>query len=243
MKIGIIYKATLPSEKSYIGKTFSDFEKYKQRHIKNALNNNDKYSRAFYNAIRKYGPEKIKWEILFRNKCHINKLNSLEEFFIAYYDSMKNGYNMTPGKDGGATWTKVNISKERRIAHGQKIRQILIQNGFYKSRSGANSHLSRTNGQFKINERIKKTHEKLKRKVRPYSGTNHPNAKRYLLISPNRQLIGAYGNLKHICNKYCLSYKLIFRKINNGIICKNKYWNKNLRFHTNNTIGWEIVEV
>lgn len=98
--MGTIYQAiNLINNKSYIGKTTSNFEKYKQNHVKAALNGVNKY---FYKAIRKHGKENFKWKILFQDYCHPNKLNSLEIFFIAYYNTFsKNGYNLTLGGDDG----------------------------------------------------------------------------------------------------------------------------------------------
>jgi DNA invertase Pin-like site-specific DNA recombinase len=54
------------------------------------------------NAINKYGFDSIKWEIIYETN-DINILNKKEIEFIIKYDSVKNGYNITNGGDGGDT--------------------------------------------------------------------------------------------------------------------------------------------
>lgn len=246
MKIGTIYRVISPSQRSYIGKTFDDFKQYKLKHINGALRNYDKKNpRAFYKAIRKYGPETFKWEILFQDNCHSNKLSDLEIFFIGYFDSQRYGYNMTPGGDGGATWTKKNISKERRIAHGQKIAKIR------KERGTASRNQNRTNAEYKrIGRKISKSlriNKSMLGENNPMygnghriSGHKHGKAKRYLLIAPNRQLIGVFGTLKRICQKYRLNYMKMFYSIDQGIIMNCRYKN-NLTLM--NCLNWEIRSI
>ena len=64
MKHGVIYKATnLTNEKCYIGQTVSkDIIKYWFCHLKTAIKNNE--NRPFYRAIKKYGPENVKFEVI-----------------------------------------------------------------------------------------------------------------------------------------------------------------------------------
>ena len=46
-------------------------------------------------AIHKYGKENFSFEIL--EECSINELNKKEIYYIALYDSIKNGYNLSTG--------------------------------------------------------------------------------------------------------------------------------------------------
>jgi hypothetical protein len=55
----------------------------------------------FYNAIKKYGWDNFKWEVIYRSKDGDHCLNVMEEYFISEYDSMKNGLNTTPGGNRG----------------------------------------------------------------------------------------------------------------------------------------------
>lgn len=90
---GIIYKITNKvNGKSYIGQTRYTIEfRWKQHQHK-------KDNTYFHNAIHKYGIENFSIEIL--EKCNIEDLNSREIFYIAKYDTFKNGYNLTIGGDG-----------------------------------------------------------------------------------------------------------------------------------------------
>ena len=54
------------------------------------------------NAINKYGFDNIIWDILFESD-DINIINEKEKQFIILFDSIKNGYNISNGGDGGDT--------------------------------------------------------------------------------------------------------------------------------------------
>lgn len=99
-KIGLIYKATSPSGKVYIGQTIRSFEKRKITHIKRALgiHKSDSYNCKFYNAIHKYKPENFRWEILHHNIPQ-SHLNYLKQFEIIMHNSQDKGYNTTAGAD------------------------------------------------------------------------------------------------------------------------------------------------
>lgn len=90
---GIIYKITNKvNNKSYIGQTRYTIEfRWKQHQHK-------KDNTYFHNAIHKYGVENFSIEIL--EECNIEDLNQKEIFYIAKYDTFKNGYNLTIGGDG-----------------------------------------------------------------------------------------------------------------------------------------------
>lgn len=98
----IIYKWTSPSGKQYIGQSIHSFdEKYKwyQKYARI-----DKSNRLIFNAIRKYGIENMKFELVEGNANWTKEcLNEKEIFYIKFYNTYyKNGqgYNMTIGGDG-----------------------------------------------------------------------------------------------------------------------------------------------
>jgi hypothetical protein len=93
----VIYKAEFPNGKVYIGKS-KDFDSRKIKHSYSARY----YNTKFTNAINKYGFDLIKWEIIFETE-NIDILNQKEIEFISKYDSIKNGYNISTGGDGGDT--------------------------------------------------------------------------------------------------------------------------------------------
>lgn len=91
----LIYMATnLINEKSYVGQTINSLEQRKGEHARrSSLNNDNLY---FHNALRKYGVDSFDWIVI--DKCDtIERLNELEIFYIGFYDTFENGYNLTIG--------------------------------------------------------------------------------------------------------------------------------------------------
>lgn len=94
----VIYKAEFPNGKVYIGKS----TKFKDRVNKHAYSIRYGTKSKLINAINKYGFDSINWETIFQTD-NIDELNQKERDFIVEYDSIKNGYNITSGGDGGDT--------------------------------------------------------------------------------------------------------------------------------------------
>jgi len=113
---GIIYKAISPSGKCYVGKTVSDLANRKRQHKHDAYTKKDgkyKYDYKFCRAIRKYGFENFKWQVLHDNVEDLNLLSKLEEEEIKKMQSCKIGYNIETSSRGGprSEETKRKISK------------------------------------------------------------------------------------------------------------------------------------
>lgn len=98
-----IYKITcLINNKVYVGQTTETLERRFKRHIGYNKNDNDT---KFYRAIRKYGAENFKIELL--EEANSRKhLDELEEYWIKKLDSINNGYNTALGRIGGDTLSK-----------------------------------------------------------------------------------------------------------------------------------------
>ena len=95
--MGFIYKITNKiNNKCYIGKTSGTIEKRFQEHIKAARYDNNKI--CLYQAMHKYGIENFIVEEI--EECDNSILSSKEIYYIQYFDSYKNGYNMTVGGEG-----------------------------------------------------------------------------------------------------------------------------------------------
>lgn len=99
---GIIYKYTSPSGKSYIGQTVKE-NKRKAQHKRSAFKEYDSaYNTPFHKAIRKYGWDSFKYEVLYTiindNEEFIREeLNKREVYYIGKYNTFEKGYNCTIG--------------------------------------------------------------------------------------------------------------------------------------------------
>lgn len=104
-----IYLATnTANRKVYVGKT-NNFPKRKREHLRN------KSSHLFARALRKYGESAFEWRILEDKIETLDEANDREKYWIAKYNSYfrnigSNGYNMTPGGDGGSMWNTKKIA-------------------------------------------------------------------------------------------------------------------------------------
>ena len=88
-----IYKITnLLNNKCYIGQT-NDIKRRFQQHRRMA-NDNDGTAKTLYAAMKKYGIENFSFEILEQD---IENYDEREEYWINYYNSHEDGYNLTPG--------------------------------------------------------------------------------------------------------------------------------------------------
>lgn len=111
--MGIIYKITFPNNKVYIGQTMYDLEKRKKQH-KNTMNKNDN-NQIVYKAMRKYGWENLKWDIIDYANTR-EELNEKEVYWINKYQSYikfkkSNGYNATLGGDAVSILTSLTIEE------------------------------------------------------------------------------------------------------------------------------------
>lgn len=108
-----IYKITSPSGKAYIGQgdIWVRWGAY--------LGLRCECQRVLYNALKKYGVENFKFEILVRIKetdpvKRKAKMNIMEKCFIRGFDTKApNGYNLTDGGDGNVGYSHMEETKEK----------------------------------------------------------------------------------------------------------------------------------
>lgn len=119
----IIYMATnIENKKSYIGQTIKSMEQRMKKHKRDSIH----IDYAFYRSIRKYGWNKFKWKILYKNipKC---QLNNMEKWCISNYNTYNKGYNSTLGGDSNPVdnpETRLKISKALKgRKHSKKHRE------------------------------------------------------------------------------------------------------------------------
>lgn len=96
--VGVVYKYTSPSGKSYIGQTTNEAHRRRTWFCTKR-----RYAGATINRARaKYGPENFEYEVLFKRVFTSfeeaqTELDKMEIFYINLYDTFKNGYNNTVG--------------------------------------------------------------------------------------------------------------------------------------------------
>lgn len=98
--IGIYIISNQVNQKQYVGQSIHIEARWKQ-HIYIALNMPNEQTKL-YNAIRKYGINNFTFELL--EECPVELLDEREKYYISYYNTYVNGYNMTNGGQGEDRW-------------------------------------------------------------------------------------------------------------------------------------------
>lgn len=94
----IIYLVTNKiNGKQYVGQTVGSLRRRKKRHLSCAKAHKD--NSYFHNTLRKWTKDNFDWKII--HECNdIDELNRMEIYYIGYYDTFENGYNLTLGGGG-----------------------------------------------------------------------------------------------------------------------------------------------
>jgi group I intron endonuclease len=111
----IVYRAiNIKNGKQYIGYTTRCLDERKKEHLyKSRSNSSNHYYYLFKQAIRKYGIDSFKWEIL-ETCTSVEECCIKEIYYIDKYKTISpNGYNLTIGGNGGiqSKETKLKISE------------------------------------------------------------------------------------------------------------------------------------
>lgn len=115
-KISGVYKITAKHNgKVYIGQSIDIYNRWRG-HWKQVQQGDSDY---IHNAMRKYGKEGFNYEII--EQCSQEIINEREKYWINYYDSYNNGYNLTTGGEG----VKNKIFSEEEKIH---LRNLAIKN-------------------------------------------------------------------------------------------------------------------
>jgi len=110
----IVYKATSPSNKVYVGITRKSLKNRIGEHV--SLSKSGKI-RPFQCALKKYGNNFV-WEVI-ESGLERSKAEELEKYYIKFYKSndMQFGYNLSPGGLAGSI-----MSEEGKKRHKEKMR-------------------------------------------------------------------------------------------------------------------------
>lgn len=104
-----IYKITnLINNKMYIGQSVHIEQRWKDHKVRAYYEDCEEYERPLYRAMRKYGLDNFSFEII--EECEIQALNEREQYWIQFYDTFKNGYNLTFGGDSSVQRDNILLS-------------------------------------------------------------------------------------------------------------------------------------
>lgn len=138
-----IYKITnLINNKVYIGLSIDIKERWRAHRSRPFQSNCKQYNSHLYRAIRKYGLENFKFEII--EECNPENLEDREIYWIKYYQA-KNpnfGYNLTDGGEHAITFSKLTyeeVIKIQKLLLYTKISQQLIANEYNVSQRSISS--------------------------------------------------------------------------------------------------------
>ena len=129
-----IYKITNQiNNKSYIGQSIHIEQRWEEHLYKSSQCSLLKY------ALHKYGVNNFTFEVI--EECKQEDLNEREQYWIQYYDSFNNGYNLTMGGDGTVKYSVEAVYEDYLITqsiektaknigcHPQTARRILREYG------------------------------------------------------------------------------------------------------------------
>lgn len=115
----LIYKITNDiNSKLYIGQTTKTLEERIKSHRNSFVSGKDTH---LYRAMRKYGWEKFHFHTI----AEVNDqetLNGLEAFYIAKYDTIRNGYNMARGGSINIMYSDVIRQKHDDVMRSPEVR-------------------------------------------------------------------------------------------------------------------------
>lgn len=107
---GFIYIITNSvNSKVYIGQTIRTIEERFREHCRTKCSENE-LNMLIKRAIKKYGKENFKITEL--ERCEEDRLDEREAYYISFYNSYNNGYNMTKGGKSGTKPLKLNKEQQ-----------------------------------------------------------------------------------------------------------------------------------
>lgn len=199
-----IYCLTSPSGKSYIGQTTNinkRIQKYKRCDCKNQT--------KLYNATVKYGFDSFVLTIL--EECEHDQLNECESFWITYLETVRFGYNLRYGGEGGGF-----LSESTKIKMGswQKGKVLSSETKRKMSQSKKGDKCCHFGKKFSI-----ETREKMSRNIKLSRMNKNPN--RGIVKNRNKFCVKLVENEIYYC-------KYGFKTIDEAKIYRDYILNKNI---------------
>lgn len=189
VKYGLIYKATSPSGRCYIGQT-TNLKNRINQHKNISFNENcTDFDTKFHKAIRKYGIQNFKWEVIL-DEIPICLLDDLEIEYIREYNSYKDGYNSTIGGEKGNLGISLSQETKNKISQtlmGHKVNLIT------KEKIGKANSVSNKGKKFSLEhcEKISNSHKGDKH---PMYGKKHSEETKRKQSESRRKFLEAKKN-------------------------------------------------
>ena len=111
--VGIYKIQNLLNSKVYVGQSNDVLRRWRDHKTNAFISNDHNYNTHLYRSIRKYGLQNFSFEVL--EECLTSELDAREIYWISYYNSFFEGYNLTMGGDGSGS--EVNKSRIISIIH------------------------------------------------------------------------------------------------------------------------------
>lgn len=213
---GVIYLyENAINHKKYVGQTTKSVKERHQNHKW------QKYNSYFHNALTKYGEDNFTLKVIDVAYSQ-EELDEKEIYWIKYYDSVKQGYNLTSGGGGMSGFKHSEETKEylRQINLGEN--NPMFQKEFTPEmrKTWSDSHRGLFKGR-KLTEtqkeKIRKskigkyivennpmygkhhtseTKDKIRNNKRTYSGSEHPQAVTYIQLDMNYNFLNEFSSGK-----------------------------------------------
>lgn len=213
------------NNKVYIGQA-KNFNKRHKQHISASYNEKQtyQYNLPIHNAIRKYGIENFKIEILCENIDTQDEMNEYEIFYIKKYNSLANnktGYNISSGGSNGNPYAgkteKELIEIGKKISKANKGKKITEEHKKILSemKKGENNPAKRE----EVRKKISENHANVK-------GKNNGNAKKVAQYSKDGELLKIWDYISQVNEELGISASHICaccrnkRKTSGGFVWK-----------------------
>ena len=230
-----IYKITNRiNNKCYIGQSINIERRWKEH-----INDDIKLDRAIGKAFKKYGISNFTFEII--EQCSEEKLDEREIFWIQYYNSYANGYNMTLGGGG------------RSCDYKYIVEQYKIYKTIQETAKKCNCHFHTVSSALKsYNITPNANSLGLERPIKQINPTTLEVINTYRSLSEAQKVLNIKNNslLSRALKEHCIAYGYFWLDYNEKVsilkpkIPKNNYKNKKiLKIDEENNILGEYFSV
>jgi len=188
---GVVYMATFPNGKKYIGITtqplITRIREHERRHRKRG---------QLANAIGFFGKNNIDWKVLYSSKS-LPQLKKAEKLLIKKYRSTSNGYNKSIGGQG-STGVKHPPSF--------RIKQSILKRAYFRNPD---------------NRRLLSAATRLAHRENPIQAKRHSRKMRTLYKDPKRREMAAKNQKAYLSNPENLLKHAIVRGAKSFVLLKN----------------------